>query len=150
MSQAGDFAILDAMGTIRSIAFAALAACGGGKAAAPPPPTKPASPGPSAPEVQRYGKMTPEERCAATAPRTRECTTDLMVQLVHSIPDAPTGMDSALRESPEVDADAARRIHETFCVAERELNAFSNAVVACWSSASCGELADCVGKHGGL
>ena len=132
-------------GMIRSIAFAALAACSSAKSSAPPPssPQQPAGP-------PGYATMTPEQRCAATAPRTRACTTDLRVQLVHEIDDAPTGMDSALRDTPEVDADGAKRIHETFCVAERELNAFSDAVVACWSATSCSELAACVGKHGGI
>jgi len=136
---------------IRSIAFAALAACSSGKSSAPPPHNAGQQPGePGPPETQRYAKMTSEERCAATAPRTRECTTDLMVQLVHSMPDAPTGMDSALRETPDVDADGAKRIHETFCVAEPQPNAFSDAVVACWSALSCPALADCVEKHGGI
>src|SRR5262245_36128596 len=137
------------MAIIRSIAFAALAACGGERA--PAPPSNAASHASGPPDPQRYARMTPDERCEATAPRTRDCTSELIEYQLHTLAGGPyRDVEAAVRATPEVDADAALRVHETMCLGNRERNAFPDAVVACWSAPSCSALADCVSKHGGI
>lgn len=112
-----------------------VAACDGDK----PPPR---------PDEARFRAMSDGEKCRATVDRAIQCTDEIMVAQIRSLP----GMDGDLAGAMESDLAADKRlpkqdrkqniqIHKTSCIAEP---GYADAVFACWSITGCKQFATCV------
>lgn len=120
---------------VAPVALVVVAACDSDK----PPPR---------PEEARFRAMSDGEKCRATVDRAIQCTDEIMVAQIRSLP----GMDGDLAGAMESDLAADKRlpkqdrkqniqIHKTSCIAEP---GYADAVFACWPITDCKQFATCV------
>lgn len=98
---------------------------------------------PAPPDPARFQKMTPDERCAAAAPRALRCIGALQIADLRQLndPELANQVAEQLRKSPPPDAKEARVLHETMCLGSPR---YADAVVACWNASDCDALTACV------
>jgi hypothetical protein len=109
---------------------------------------------PARPDEAKFRAMSDDEKCRATASRAIQCTDEILVSQVRSIPgidgDLAGAMESDLaddKRSPKEDRKQNIQIHKTSCIAEP---GYADAVFACWSITGCKQFAACLSEKSAI
>jgi hypothetical protein len=105
---------------------------------------------PARPDEATFRAMSDDEKCRATASRAIQCTDEILVSQIRSLPgidgDLAGAMESDLADDkrlPKEDRKQNIQIHKTSCIAEP---GYTDAVFACWSITDCKQFAACVSE----